>query len=51
MLNEKNLYKALATVRSRKENGVKHAEYKKKRLHKKNFRKLEFCPTVSKEGT
>lgn len=50
MLNEKNLYKALATVRSRKENGVKHAEYKE-RLHKKNFRKLEFFPTVSEEGT
>lgn len=44
MLNEKNLYKALATVRSRKENGVKHAEYKKKGYIRKTLENWSFVP-------
>lgn len=36
MLNKKNLYKALATLMSVKENGVDCAEYKKRQHKKKN---------------
>lgn len=52
MLNKKNLYEALATLMSVKENGVDCAEYKKRqRKKKKKPRKLECPPTVFKKGT